>query len=187
VDESLRLEIPHAAAGTPAEPAVRLGELFDRHRPFLDRLARRLVDGREEARDLVQETFLRAARRPARIPLGAEPERAWLVRVLINLVRDARRRQRVRARAAAARPPAPPTPSPAGAAEARALVAHGLAALSVRQRSCLVLAELEGLATPEIARQLGVAAVTVRWHLAAARRAFARAVGAPPEEVAHGS
>jgi DNA-directed RNA polymerase specialized sigma24 family protein len=38
----------------------------------------------------------------------------------------------------------------------------------------IVLCELEGRPVGDVARLLGVAAVTVRWHLLAARRELAR-------------
>ena len=66
----------------------RLGALFDAHHQRLYRLARRLSGSADEARDLVQDTFLRAARAPASVPAGPSAEEAWLVRVLINLCRD---------------------------------------------------------------------------------------------------
>jgi DNA-directed RNA polymerase specialized sigma24 family protein len=42
----------------------RLAALFDSHQKRLFHLALRLCSDREEARDLVQEAFLRAARQP---------------------------------------------------------------------------------------------------------------------------
>jgi len=71
--------------------------LFDAHHQRLYRLARRLCGKQDEARDLVQETFLRAARSPASVPWGAFSEEAWLVRVLINVCRDAWRKKALRA------------------------------------------------------------------------------------------
>ena len=44
--------------------ADRLGALFDAHHQRLYRLARRMSRSADEARDLVQDTFLRAARAP---------------------------------------------------------------------------------------------------------------------------
>jgi DNA-directed RNA polymerase specialized sigma24 family protein len=38
--------------------------------------------------------------------------------------------------------------------------------------------ELEGVTVPAIARQLGVSAVTVRWHLSMGRRELAAAIEA---------
>ena len=79
--------------------ADRLGVLFDAHHQRLYRLARRMSGSADEARDLVQDTFLRAARAPESVPWGASAEEAWLVRVLVNLCRD-RWRQTATSRAA---------------------------------------------------------------------------------------
>ena len=78
--------------------ASRLAALFDTHHPRLYRLARRLTTRPEDALDLVQDTFVRAARSPASIPTGASGEEAWLVRTLVNLRRDQWRRAAVRKR-----------------------------------------------------------------------------------------
>src|SRR6185295_18050315 len=79
----------------------RLEELFDRHYQRLYRLARRLSATHDDARDLVQETYLRAAQKPTSVPAGMSSEQAWLARVLINLCRDRWRQKAVRQRAPA--------------------------------------------------------------------------------------
>ena len=156
-------------------PAERIERLFAAHHQRLYRLALRLADGSDEARDLVQETFLRAARRPTAVPAGEPGGEAWLVRVLVNLCRDRHRRRMVRARFAAGPPPAAPAiGSSEEAAIARDLVRAALARLSPRRRAVVVLAELEELPIPEIARLLGIAPASVRWHRSQARRALAR-------------
>jgi len=154
----------------------RLARLFDAHHERLFRLARRLSSDREEARDLVQEAFLRAARQPGKVPEGDQPEEAWLVRTLVNLCRDRFRRLVVRSLAASQirrEERAPVSHHPEEAAVARATVTAALARLSPRRRAVVVLHELEGVAVREVARLLGVAEVTVRWHLLAARRDLA--------------
>src|SRR4051794_3719961 len=83
----------------PEDGAARLGALFDVHHQRLFRVARRLSGSGDDARDLVQETFLRAARAPASIPVGTSHEEAWLVRVLVNICRDRWRQDAVRRRA----------------------------------------------------------------------------------------
>src|SRR6266699_6934265 len=81
-----------------ANPADRLAALFDAHHDRLYRLARRLAPNADDALDLVQETFLKAARSPASVPPGLASEEAWLVRVLINIRRDQWRKTAVRRR-----------------------------------------------------------------------------------------
>ena len=149
----------------------RLGELFDIHQARLYRLARRLSGDPEEARDLVQETFLRAARKLTPLPGVGPAAEAWLVRVLVNLCRDRARRQRVRDRAA--RDPIlreRPGVNLESAAVAHATVETALRRLSPRRRAVVVLHELEERTVPEISRLLGIARATVRWHLAAGKR-----------------
>src|SRR4051812_15005786 len=70
-----------------ASSADRLAAMFDAHYDRLYRLARRLTPNGDDALDLVQETFLRAARAISSVPDPASEE-AWLVRVLVNIRRD---------------------------------------------------------------------------------------------------
>jgi RNA polymerase sigma-70 factor (ECF subfamily) len=155
----------------------RLGALFEAHHGRLYRLARRLVSSPEEARDLVQDTFLRVARAPASVPTGMPHEEAWLVRVLINLCRDRWRRQDTWRRHRERRDPgstAQVERHPEAALIAQATVWRALMMLPPRRRAVVVLHEIEGASTVEIAGLLGIAAVTVRWHLARGRQHLAR-------------
>jgi RNA polymerase sigma-70 factor (ECF subfamily) len=71
---------------------------------------------------------------------------------------------------------------PESTALARATVEAALSRLSPRQRAVVLLRELEDRPTAEVARLLGLTRVTVRWHLAQARKTLARwllAGGAP--------
>jgi RNA polymerase sigma factor (sigma-70 family) len=160
------------------DAAARVGVLFDTHYERLFRLARRLCAAGEDARDAVQETFLRAARAPGSIPAGTPNEEAWLVRVLINICRDRWRQSAVRTRARVrgtlsrelAVNPEPPL-------IAHSMVRQALETLSPRRRAILVLYELEGATIPAIAKLVGVAPVTVRWHLSIGRREMAKVLG----------
>ncbi len=167
-----------ATADRPApEPGARLGTLFDLHHQRLYRLARRLCRSAEDARDLVQETFLRAARHAASVPDGAPHEEAWLVRVMVNLARDRWRQQAVRARGVSEIVNRAPDPCDTESSLlARSIIWQALQRLPPRRRAILILYELEGTTIAAIARLLGVTAVTVRWHLSIGRRELAAAV-----------
>lgn len=161
-------------ASDPAAP-LDLAALFAAHGRRLYRLALRLVSDPAVAEDLVQEAFLRAARRPEGVPPEPARGEAWLVRVLVNLARDDFRRRRTRREAAAtlARDERDPADA-AGALHARHDVGAALARLPARRRAVVVLHELEELDVADVARLLGIARVTVRWHLAAGRAELRR-------------
>src|SRR5262245_26938644 len=101
VDGTWTLALPEREETVGDDATHRLGRLFDAHHRRLFTLACRMTGEREDARDLVQETFVRAAGARA-IPLNGSGAEAWLVQVLVHLCRDRRRRQRVRDRHAAA-------------------------------------------------------------------------------------
>jgi RNA polymerase sigma factor (sigma-70 family) len=103
------------------------------------------------------------------LPPGPEGAERWLVRVLVNLCRDRRRRGLVRM--AHARRVAQ-EPEPAGDPGLHAAVRDAVRRLPVRQRAVVVLHEVEGRTLQEVAATLGIAAVTARWHLHVALRAL---------------
>jgi DNA-directed RNA polymerase specialized sigma24 family protein len=75
---------PAVVSGVDASSDLRgerLAALFDAHEDRLYRLARRLAASADDARDLVQDTFLRAAKSLGSVPIGLAKEEAWLVRV----------------------------------------------------------------------------------------------------------
>jgi RNA polymerase sigma-70 factor (ECF subfamily) len=162
----------------PGDSSERLACLFDDHHERLYRLARRISPSRDDALDLVQETFLRAARSSMSIPLGLASEEAWLVRVLINIQRDQWRKNSVRDRhdseLFAVEPVAGNAPNPEESLIARHAVWQALDVLSPRRRSIVVMHELEGMDPSAIAALLGISAITVRWHLALGKRDLAR-------------
>lgn len=161
---------------TSENPADRVAHLFDTHHERLYRLARRLVGTREDAWDLVQETFLRASRDPGRVPAGRSHEEAWLVRVLINIRRDQWRRAEVRRRSAplVGTESATVAPHQESGLMARTIVWRALDRLPPRRRAVIVLHELEGADLAAIASLLGISAITVRWHLSRGRHELAR-------------
>jgi RNA polymerase sigma-70 factor (ECF subfamily) len=166
--------LPVAAAGNHAE---RLASLFDAHYDRLYRLARRLAPTADDALDLVQDTFLRAARSPETVPAGsASEEEAWLVRVLVNIRRDQWRKSVVRNRHSRAVDfqTKQTGPNPEAILIARTTVWRALDLLPPRRRAILVMHELDAMPVRAIASLLGISAITVRWHLSAGRRDLAR-------------
>ena len=165
------------AADAPLDPrGERLAALFDAHEDRLYRLARRLAARPDDARDLVQETYLRAAKSLSSIPRGLANEEAWLVRVLVNIRRDQWRKIAVRRRSAAL---LRASGSSGGSSLESALIVKravwgALDALTPRRRAVVVMHELEGMSLPAIAFLLGVTTMTARWHLSLARRELKR-------------
>jgi len=178
IGEAIAEAMPESqAVSVSSDPAERLAVLFDTHQARLYRLARRLASRGDEARDLVQETFLRAARSPGSVPAGAAREEAWLVRVLINVCRDGWRKRAVRARL----DPQLDSNGISRATQEDALIARSdvwraLGTLTPHRRAILILYELEGASVAAIASTLGVAPVTVRWHLSRGRKQLAAAI-----------
>lgn len=161
----------------PDNRTERLSALFDAHHDRLYRLARRLAPSADAAQDLVQETFLKAARSTPSIPAGPTAEEAWLVQVLINIRRDQWRKAAIRERHDIdIGHPASVVNSEEAVLVARATVWRALDVLKPRRRAIVVMHELEGLTAPAIASLLGISAITVRWHLSMGRRDLARAL-----------
>lgn len=175
--QNLARVLPVVAVGNPVE---RLESLFDNHYARLYRLARRLTSSADDALDLVQETFLKAAKSAKSVPAGATQEEAWLVRVLVNIRRDQWRKTSVRDRhdrsgLAVTHQPSGDTDLEA-ALIAKVLVWQTLEILPPRRRAVIVMYELEGLSIGAIASLLGISAITVRWHLSIGRRDLIRAL-----------
>jgi len=161
----------------------RLGELFDAHHARLYALAMRMSRDPEEARDLLQDTFLRAARRRSSIPAAERAAEAWLVQVLVNLCRDRWRRLKVRRDAG----PAPrwsleQPDDPEALEDARASVRRALAMLKPKTRAIVIMHEIEGRSRADIAALLGMREVTVRWHLSTGRSRLRGMLTSPVNE-----
>lgn len=156
------------------EGRARLADLFDEHHPLLYRLALRMARNPEEARDLLQETFLRAGRSLRTLPSGDEAIR-FLIRILTNLCRDQHRRSVVRT-AFQSVFTRTRSEDPREQLIASATVHSVIGQLPPRQKMIVILHELEERSLVEIAVLLGVRPATARWHLFEARRKLAVAL-----------
>ena len=131
----------------------------------------RLLGSREDARDACQEVYLRVFRHLGRFRPG-EDFHAWLYRITVNVCRDAARRRRRNppAPASSAEPSRPPeAEDEILGAERWNLLLEALASLPPRERAALVLRDLEGLTSEQVAQVLGSRAATVRGQIASAR------------------
>lgn len=152
-------------------------ELVRRHERPVYRLARSLLARSGDAEDAAQEAFLRLYRALRRLD-PARPVAPYLYRLTVNVCRDLeRRRRRDRGTVALedlapAREPADRRPDPSAAAvlaEERRIVTAALRSLPPRQRAALVLRDVQGLSTREVAEVLGSREVTVRTQICRAR------------------
>jgi RNA polymerase sigma-70 factor (ECF subfamily) len=142
--------------------------------PTARRVARGILGSPEDADDAVQDAFLSAWRAIDRYD-PARPLRPWLLRIVVNAATDLLRRRA--ARRAVALPADLPSGSASPEREAgRALLGDrllaALATLPERQRTAVVLFDVEGWSHAEIADLLGVAEGTVRSDVFRARRAL---------------
>ncbi len=172
---------------------LALDELIGRKSGPLLQLVWRMIGDREEARDIVQMTFLRAWEHRKRYDPRFSPN-TWLYRIATNLgidllrSRGARNRQIEPVRRHFVRL-ADSQRSSLGQLEEREITAilHELAdELSDRQRAVFTLREVEGLSSSEVADILGCKASTVRNHLFAARKKLRRELALRYPEYASG-
>jgi RNA polymerase sigma-70 factor (ECF subfamily) len=138
-------------------------------------LAYRVIGREEDARDVCQETFLRAFRALPGFK-GQAKFSSWIYRIALNLCRDWMRRQR--------RTPVVPMPDDPEAIEriatrdpidsiedlvARkelsAIVAEAMAVLPEEQRTAIILKEYHGMTFQEIAELQGCPLSTVKTRL----------------------
>lgn len=154
-------------------------------------LAYRTIGREEEARDVCQETFLRAYRALPRFRREAKFS-SWIYRIALNLCRDWMRRER---RAPMMQPPddvelmdiaaaAEPSESIEDLVARRdltRLVERAMAHLPEEQRTAIVLKEYQGLTFQEIADVVGCPLSTVKTRLyqglTVLRRELAKSAG----------
>lgn len=133
--------------------------------------ALRLVGNLPDAQDASQEVFLRLYRNLGKL----EHEQAmagWLYRVTVNVCHDLRRKRPESAPVEEAERVATAAADPqqrAAEAERRRVLQMSLRVLSERERSALVLRDLEGLSTEEVAKAMGSTEATVRSQISKAR------------------
>lgn len=137
-------------------------------------IAWRILGDAEEVKEAVQETFLRLFRHFGRYDEKQDLQ-AWLSRITVNVCLDALRRQKRE------RMFEPLDETHSGASNERpadvdlmhrddlALLRRAIEALPARERMAVLLRDVEGLSTVEVAAALGNSMATVRVQLCRAR------------------
>jgi RNA polymerase sigma-70 factor, ECF subfamily len=145
--------------------AALLRELHDVHAPALWRFVVRLTGDDRLAEDVVQETLLRAWRRPQILTEDEAGARAWLFTVARNLVIDDRRSAWHRHELAAETLPEQPDKDRVEGMLEAWLVSDALAELSFEHRSVLVHVYYGGRSIAETAAELDIPPGTVKSRL----------------------
>lgn len=142
-----------------------LTAVHDAHADELYRYVLRRTGDAEEARDVVQETLLRAWRHPEILERSEDAVRAWLYTVARNLAVDhLRSARRARERATDRLPDQPERDRTQAVLDAW-LVADALAALTPEHRAAVVAAYYQGHTVAEIAAAQGLPPGTVKSRL----------------------
>jgi RNA polymerase sigma-70 factor (ECF subfamily) len=138
-------------------------------------VAFRLLSHREDAEDLVQETFMILLRQIDTFELG-RPFGPWMYRVLINRGLNARKARALRRTEALPDDVMGAEQSDLAVerAEVRARFRSALESLPPRQRIVIELIELDGCTRGEVADALAISEATVRWHVHDAWRTLRR-------------
>lgn len=168
-------EMAAEVADGVARPDVSL--LIAVHERQLYRRALGFCRNADEARDLVQDTLVRALKHVA----GLRPDsniRGWLITIMVNLYRDRLKRQR-RSREVAFESwhdvanIADEVPQPPGRPVLeREQVEAAMAKLSPEQRGLLQMKAVDGLRYRDIGERLGIPPNTVGTRLRQARKAL---------------
>jgi len=177
MDETLLVQAAQAGNRT----AVR--ELFEQNKRRIFALAYQYAHNREDAEDILQETFIKAFRGIRTFRVGAETSFAsWLFRVGINCSIDYLRRHKARRaelgeEALTATPDASADSDPEreqARRELRRRVDQALSGLSPKQRMVFLLKHDQQLSIREIAADLRCTEGSVKTHLFRAVSAIKR-------------
>lgn len=153
--------------------------LYDRYAAYVYRLCFSLLQHREDAEEVLQDTFEYAFRKLARYDPDRASFKTWLYQIAVSRSRNKRRRKRL--------PTFPlawlsgetvsdeeaPAPEEVMAHDGRQrLIWQALSQLSPKLRETVVLRYYEGLTYPEIGRILQIPAKTAESRMRLAHRAL---------------
>jgi RNA polymerase sigma-70 factor (ECF subfamily) len=156
--------VRRAKAGDPGA----FEQIILRHERLVFRIALRLLGHVEDAEDAAQDVFLKLHKHLRRLD-DTRAFSPWLYKVTLNACRDiaSKRKRDQGVSLENIKPPA--APQEKNLEDERRIVALGLKRLPQKERAALVLRDIEGLPTAEVARVLGSSEATVRSQICSAR------------------
>ena len=180
----------HSADNTPILHADESTwrEVVQTHTPWLFRLIGRFFHDRQAVEDLAQETFLRAFRY-RKSYRNEVPLKHWLARIAIRLCYDAlKKRKDLKELSLSDMNPGAlneleirlscenqgENVNPETSLITTDLLEMSLAQLSEKDRMILILREVEGLTSKEVAKSLGLTTAGVKMRIYRARRSVLR-------------
>ena len=136
----------------------------------------RMLGNEADARDATQEVFLRFYKSLGRVRSDLDPS-AWLYRIAVNVCRDiaasrGRRQQQFPSLEAGATAVSLEDDAEEALVrrQERELIASAIATLPEKERASVILRDIEGLSTEEVARILDSTPPTVRSQISSARK-----------------
>jgi RNA polymerase sigma-70 factor (ECF subfamily) len=148
-------------------------QLYRAYAATMYALCRRMVGDEREARDLVQDVFVRAWQRLPTFQ-GHSALGTWLHRLAVNVVLEHLRSAKRESLRFIDDDDALPMPAADRQLDASMDIERALAQLPAGARSVFVLHDIHGYSHDEIAQMTGIAAGTARAQLWRARRALMR-------------
>jgi RNA polymerase sigma-70 factor (ECF subfamily) len=175
-DAALELLIKSAASGD----AAAFEQIMINSQQRVISLTWRILGNQEDARDATQEVFLRVYKYLNRY----NPEQdffGWLYRITVNVCRDIERKRRRSADQLTAAEgefeevcTSENQEDQAYLAQRREMIKRAIAALPGKERMSLVLRDLEGLTTEEVASIMNTRPATIRVQISSARAKIKR-------------
>lgn len=175
--DSLALLVERAAGGDTA--AFEQIMIHSEHRVMA--MTWRMLGNEADARDASQEVFLRVYKYLGRFRRDQDFF-AWLYSITVNVCRDFLKKRQTHSNrfvplVSDTNEPDLEIAAPGASAETaavqaqeRELIAKAIATLPFKERSSLVLRDVEGLSTEEVARIMKSSATTVRSQISSARK-----------------
>jgi RNA polymerase sigma-70 factor (ECF subfamily) len=168
--EVRQLEDSYLLGRIAAGDQEAFARFFDLHSPVVLGNLLRILGGRGEAEEVLQEVFLQIWQQAGRYEAGRSSPRGWLLMVARSRALDRLRRREARTRReeeAAAEATYPRLVTPLGTdrlekSELRDRIGAALNLLSPEQRTCIELAFFEGLTHTQIAERLAAPLGTIK-------------------------